>query len=553
MKKFLAILLVVVLALSLGLTAFAANDTTTITLPKKADHTYEIYQIFTGNLDAEDGTLNSIRWGLNGTGYDSSKTEQAFVDGDIINELADAVTLGTDTAKLAVIEKYVNLNGTPFDTVDSTEEGKAVEVPYGYYLIKDKAGTQTADESYTLYIVEIAGPVTLTAKDGVPEVVKEIELPDGEKTNVSENSVGDVIDYVITGTMPTNIADYEGYYYEFADTLTKGLTYKADSMKVTLDGKDVTDQVAITIGTYSATDGTAIKVVITDAKALKDADDALIPVTKDSKFIVTYSAILNENAVIDGPNENTVKVVFSNDPNHSGKGTTTENPKGETPDSTVATYTTELGIKKVDENGKVLTGAKFKIEGEGVVTTKVTGAKFEKAPYTAADGETVLTGTYYLLNDGSYTSTAPADNTASQYASTTETYVAVKFVKWIESTETIAKEAFVDENGEVKFTGLGEGTYTLTETVTPKGYNTIDPIDVTVTFVKTDDQGKALDNPYFTVEDGEQIMTVTVVNQSGTVLPSTGGIGTTLFYIVGGLAVAAAVILLISKKRVNAK
>ena len=144
-KKLLTVFLALVMALALAVPAFAAEEpkTYTITAPDN-DHTYEVYQIFTG--DYFEGVLSNIKWGKNGTGEVGKA-----VSSEIITELTGA-TESSDTEKLAVIEKYVNLESEEFGTVSN---GNPLSVPGGYYLIKDSDGSldEEEGEAYTLYIV----------------------------------------------------------------------------------------------------------------------------------------------------------------------------------------------------------------------------------------------------------------------------------------------------------------------------------------------------------------------------------------------------------------
>ena len=255
---------------------------------------------------------------------------------------------------------------------------------------------------------------------------------------------------------------------------------------------------------------------------------------------------------------NDVKLSYSNDPNKSGDGSTTppENPNkptpthptGETPRDEVVTYTTELTILKTDEDKKFLPGVEFTLTGDGVNIVLVTQETFTEA----ADGE------YWKLKNDTYTTTAPTvaddetDNTAD-YASTETKYTKTTSVvaKGNGKTETDVVGT-VQADGTVTFKGLGAGEYTITETKTLPGYNTIDPITFTLTFDATKSPMFASDNDKVTVGT-DNMLDTSIVNQKGSLLPSTGGIGTTIFYIIGGILVVGAAILLITKKRMSSE
>lgn len=537
MKKFVSVLLAVMMVVSLmSISVFAAN--TTITAPE-GDREFEIYQIFTGDLS--DKTLSNLAWGSNGIGT-----------GDAADAADDLVGLD-GAAAAAAAAALVDWDTEPLDTIT---DGESISVLTGYYLAKDVSELEDG-EAYSLYLVKVVGPVTLAPKADAPEVVKTIVEGNAE-VDVNEASVGETVTYKFVGTVPSTIADYATYFYKFTDTLSKGLTYN-DDLTVTVNGVDATKYFYVDDSEYSATNGTTITVSIKDLKALalvEDEDEEAVfgAITAATEVVVTYTATVNENAVINGANPNEVDLTYSNDPNDSGTPGTTpppenppeepkpDNPTGKTPKDEVETWVTELTVLKVDENEDPLTGAAFKLTGTGVIKTKVTGTKFEKTPYTAKEGETVQTGTYYLV-DGKYSTTAPEETEG------VDTYVCVDFSSWITKTETVNVEAYVDGNGVLKFTGLGAGEYTLTEIATPAGYNSIDPITFTISF---DDEEKTFSGTD-PVEELQSGLTVTIENKPGTVLPETGGIGTQIFYILGGVLVVAAAVVYVTRKRMSAE
>lgn len=535
-KKLISFLLTILIVMSLSATVFAA------------DEDYQIFQIFTG--DYSNGILSNVKWGENGSG-----TKGNAVDDSILTELENVKDSTSDTEKLAVITKYANLESTPFKTGSTTSYDN---LPNGYYLVRNTPNTQNGtNEFYTLYVVQVVdGTLSFNPKGDVPESTKKI-IEGENKVDVNEASIGDKIDYEITGTLPTNFADYNTYYYEFTDTLSKGLTFNND-LKVTIGENDVTKYFYVNATTYSAATGTTITIAIKDIKTLNNVAD--ITIDKDTTIIVTYSATLNENAVIAGEgNPNDVVLKYSNDPNNSGVGTTDapdenpeaptpEYPTGETPRDEVKTYTTELTILKHDEKNDILVGAEFTLTGSGVNVVLVSTEKFTEA----VDGE------YWLLVDGTYTKTAPTitggdDDNSDKYSSTTTKYnKSIELVaKGSGKNETNVVGMVDSETGTITFTGLGAGTYTITETKTPAGYNTIAPIEFTLTFNAQTNTFESNNSSIVVGEDNK--LDITIVNKSGMQLPSTGGIGTILFYAIGSVLVLVAVVLLITKKRMNAR
>ena len=558
MKKIISMILCLMLVLSLATTAFAAETT----------YQYEVYQIFTG--DFSDGVLSNVKWGQNGKLEDTVIEPGDDVDSDTLDALEAVDPDASWETKLAVILQYADLTpANAFKTVTGTGKTLTIDnLPNGYYLVKDVAGSLNGvyEEAYTTYIVEVVdGEMTISRKDSVPSVEKDIMDPSAVKEN--EASIGETINYQITGSLPTNIDDYDTYYYVFTDTLSEGLTY-TNNMQVTVNGKNVTDYFYKNV-TVNEDGTTRIVVGIPDLLALElikeDLDSetegvqTVGDITNQSNVVLTYTAVLNENAVVGAPgNPNKVDLEYSNDPNNDGEGAINppekpddddempepddDQPTGKTPEVEVVTYTTELTIKKTDEDGKILTGAAFKITGKGVYSVVVTAERYEVATEN---------GTHWLLKDGTYTDDEPNDDTKDEYADVNTKYVLKTVVETQTKTQDMDVNAYVGEDGTVKFTGLGAGKYTITETATPAGYNSIAPFDVEIvwnggdswTYIGTDE-----------VEvEGEtvNINQVTVVNQAGSTLPETGGIGTTLFYVFGTIMVLGAAVLLITKKRMS--
>lgn len=489
-KKLLAMILSMIMVLAMAAPAFAAEDETsspaststyTITAPSN-DHTYEVYQIFTG--DYADGVLSNVKWGKNGTG-----TEGEAVSADIITELTG--TTGTDTAKLEVISKYVNLESTEFGTV---KDGSTLDVPGGYYLIKDVDGALEGEEdAYTLYVVEVVGDVIIEPKSDVPESekkVKDTNDTDGTTTDWQDSAdwdIGDKVPFQLKGTVADDYDNYKVYQFIFHDKESAGLTFDSTSVKVYVDGTEITT--GFEVKTSGLDDGCTFEVVFEDLKKIES-------VHAGSDITVEYESELNTNAVIGSQgNPNKMHLEFSNNPNDEQGGET-----GETPDDTVIVFTYKTVINKVDGENQPLTGAEFTLE------KKVKG-----------EGETY-------------------------------TWEAIAVVKNEEGTT-------------FTFSGLDDGDYRLTETKPPDGYNTIDPIEFTITAehdIKSDNpaltslNGNATTGEItFTSITNEGSLTADVVNQSGATLPETGGIGTTIFYIVGGILVVTAGILLITKKRMS--
>ena len=589
-KRIASLVLAMVMVFAMSVTAFASNVNTpagegnfTITIgDTTSGYSYQAFQIFSGDLnEAANGikTLSNIEWG---EGVDKAKLATAFKGTEFEGKTAEEVAKlladtnlnaeDTDDAKAfaAAIANSLNeskaISATENTGVNYTISGLSA----GYYFVRNNA--VPTDGAYTRYILEVVGNVNPTPKRGVPTPDKKIVEThthteacyeqDGttlkcekteDKVDVNEASIGDVINYEITGSMPSNIADYKTYTYIFADTLSKGLTFNND-VTVTVDGIDVTKY--FYIGNEVVENGTAITIGMQDILALKLAQEKVrIDFTEDTKVVVTYSATLNTDAVIAGAgNPNEVVLQYSNNPNQSGEGATeppTDKPEkptppeGVSPKKEVVTYTTELAILKTDEAGKILEGAEFTLTGNGVKVSLVTTETFESAE----------DGAYWKLKNGSYTTVAPVTEPADKANVDSYDIEAGKFnlVRKIttDATDPTKAVAMIDKDGRVTFTGLGVGKYTITESKTPAGYNTIDPITFEVQFDPATKTFSAKDD---VVSLGvNNTLETTIVNQKGSLLPSTGGIGTTIFYVVGGILVIGAGILLVTKRRMKAQ
>ena len=173
------------------------------------------------------------------------------------------------------------------------------------------------------------------------------------------------------------------------------------------------------------------------------------------------------------------------------------------------------------------------------------------------------TGTYWALTDGTYTTTDPSTSgvDTTKYVDTSKKYKRTTiFTQKGNIATPVEVKGFVDDDGWIIFKGLGAGKYTLTETTTPKGYNTVSPINIIISndkvasaFSKTNPNWKVVKDadPDVELTASDYIYGLQVVNVKGATLPSTGGMGTRLFYIIGGLLVAGSLVLLVTKKRMS--
>lgn len=524
MKKVMALLLSLVMVLAMSIATFAgegsavSSTTYTITIKNaETGHTYEAYQIFAGTLS--EGVLSDISWGDGVSVFEYGNTNVAK---DIAKTLTDANA--ADFASVA---------GGKLTAITSGKysNGKITDLTAGYYLVKDK-GPVSGHSSYTSYLLKVAGNVEVTPKTGVPTVEKKVKEnvktvnENGTETDsnipsyqipakyndVADYNIGDKVPFQLVGTMPSNIDKYEHYYYEFADTLSNGLTYNGDAV-VKIDGNSI-DGSKVTV----KINGNSLKVIFNDIKEVA-------AVTKDSIVTVDYTATLNSDAVIglDG-NPNEVKLIFSNNPNMTGDGTGKPDDTGETPIDKVIVFTYELDVEKVDGTN---TATKLK-DAEFVLKRKV--------------GENTE---YAVVNNKE------------------------RLEKWVASIDDATK-LVTGADGLVKVAGLDDGTYYLEETKAPSQYNKLSKdVEIVISTKTKNNQiwtgtaSDALTKIEVTVTDVKTVKTdgnvksgsvkVTVENYKGSELPSTGGMGTTIFYVVGSILVLGAAILLITKKRMSAR
>ena len=432
-----------------------------------------------------------MKWGKNGTG-----TQGDNVSEKILTELKNAN--GSDTEQLAVITKYAKLQSS--DKFGTVTYESPLEVPSGYYLIKDEDGSQENEQdSYTLYIVQVVGEnITIAPKAGVPESEKKVDDKNDSNTREDEESwqdsadydIGDHVPYQLTATLPDNVSNYTSYTLKFVDTMSRGLTYDADSAEVFVNGKSA-GKLEPTSANYSGdddryTDGTVLTWNFANIKAA--------PYNAGNNAVITieYTATLNNNAVMGSAgNPNKMHIEFSNNPN--GEGT------GQTPDDTNIVFTYKVVVNKVDEDKKPLAGAQFTLQKK------------------QANG----------------------------------------------SWEDIGSATVSENQATFTFSGLDDGDYKLIETVTPDGYNDIADIEFTITaehdILSDDPRLTSLTGDTttgeitFTPNTSNGSLTTDVENKSGAELPETGGMGTTIFYVFGAILVIGAGVLLIARRRTDSE
>lgn len=545
-----AMVFTVFMVMSMSITAFAA-DSYTITINKPTNdtnsHTYDAYQVFTGNVSG--GVLTEIEWG---TGVNATTLLAALKADTTIGTAFTTCTGASDVAGVlenqteddAFMRAFANVVADHLATKTVTAGSSPITVTSaGYYFIKDTDDSQDGNDysAYTRFILKVAtANVEVNAKEVIPTFDKNITVG---TTKVKNNtaSVGDTVNYQIDSKVP-DMDGYTKYFFVIEDTMTAGLTYNRD--------------VEVTIGTTTL-DASDITLESVTDRGFRLAIKNFIQYQsqKGADIKVTYSAKLNSNAnITTGTNDNTAKLIYSNNPNVTPSSTTdfpgTGDVTGHSPEIKTVTGTSAIAIHKVDGVTKAdLAGAKFKIEGTGVKAVLVNGAIFKES----------TTGTYYMLKNGTFTTTEPTTQTQDQYDSTTTKYENITVVDKDLTLTDINQTAYSGSDGLIKFAGLNAGTYTITELAAPEGYNKISPDSFTVTL--SAEYAAATDSFTWKLTKGSSeltpgtdgYITFDVENNQGATLPGTGGMGTTVFYVVGGLLIICAGALLITKIRMNRK
>ena len=479
MKKIISLIMALAMVLAIAVPVMAEGTTYTITINNNdVGHTYEAYQIFTGDLHGS--VLSNIEWGNDIT--DAGKTALQSTAG--VNNAAGVADKleGESSAKQFAESVSAYLTSTPSGTSTAGDGVYTISgLEPGYYLIKDEDNSlEGKDTTYTEYIIKIVKNIEIEPKDSEATFEKKVEDCNdslGRTTDWQDSAdydIGDKVPFQLKATLPANVTSFSTYKVVFHDTLSAGFTYDGGA-KVFVDGHDKTT--SFSFSQHTGENGTTILTFSCD-------DVKALGATNDSEIRVNYTATLNANAVIGLPgNPNTAYLEYSNNPNATGTGNSVEDK--------VVVFTYKVVINKVDGDQKPLAGAEFKLE------KKISGAERKLITTIKADSGTTFS-----------------------------------------------------------FEGLDDGVYVLTETLTPAGFNKIDPIEFTIAAIHDveSDEPTLLTltgGDLLTGEVSTGVLTGKVVNESGATLPETGGIGTTLFYVLGAILVLGAGVALVTRKRMS--
>ena len=486
MKKLMAALLAVAMVCAMAIPAFAdkgnnKDNKGSITIGNAVvGEDYTIYKMF--DLTSFDTDADTYSYTVVDAWKDFFKTSAAGSN-YIKLENGHPTWVGGGTAEdyeqfakaaLDYATKH-SITATAKDTATSTTV-KFDNLDLGYYLVDTSLGVLCG-------LNTTAPNVTINEKNQAPTIDKTVETSPNNWAASNTAKIGDTVNYKVTITVQT-----ANNHYVLHDTMSEGLTFNKDSVKVTVNNDNVAASGHYTLVTEGLTDGETLNI--------KFEDSYIATLAAGTKIEVTYSAVVNEKAKVDSDeNKNEAHLVYGN------------NHKTESTHSETKTYLYQFDlVKYCGTSGKLLGGAQFKLyDANG---TEIKLVKNEDGTYRVATAEE-----------------KPVD------------YI------------------LTVEGQTVRISGLDKKVYYLEETVPPAGYNRLTErvtVDLS-TGSKKADLTKIIDGKIDVtdVTNVAHVGGVPVMNNAGTTLPSTGGIGTTLFYVIGGGLMVAAAILLITKKRME--
>lgn len=538
-KKLLAALLAVAMVCAMAIPAFAYEPWETKEDLNK-NHDYIAFQIFKGVISSKDNpTLSGVTWGSHITHPDDflEKLKDAPIIGAQFQSIdaidaTDATDAATVQKVLAVISQwsdsdddsiafarfvchYLYSNGDPQSTI--VGHGGAIKIPEpGYYLIVDTINFNDGDyyhayNSFLLVNDTHQGEYNVIINHKVVKPTVEKKVYDNDNNDISsaggwgssaDHAINEKFQFQLIAKLPAGRDEGRAYdYYKeyavlFNDTLSEGITYdKLDSVVINSNGHtyDITNDTS----KYTITESqNSFVVKIPDVKTCAEGLD----LNDGATITVTYTAHLNDKAYVNTrsgstENKNSVQLQYSNNPRPGEYW-------GTTPKSEVYVYTYQLNNTKraEKEDGTPLPGAGFRLYSN-----------------EACHDEDEIK--LKMNDDGTYSRDF--------------------------STEGKGVEMISGQDGQFNVKGLDAGTYYLKETTPPSGYSACANKEIVISATHNGNH----------VELDSSKLSTTIINKKdgGITLPSTGGIGTTIFYVVGGGLMVAAIVLLVTKKRMENK
>lgn len=523
MKKVFAAAAAIATVFGLAATTVAtanAADNATLTVSttdaKFAGKTVNAYKMFSATVSGDGKAVSYTLTDEWKPFFKNSVGLTGVTDENVNDKANDYVSKLKDSTLVAFATKASNWAQTKANniTADATatvsadaSNGKYTAtftgLGYGYYVVAVPGATlANAKSQYATLVSVHSTKVDADIKGDLPTVDKKVQV-DGTGKDATDAKIGDTLTFTLTSTIP-DMSAYDTYTFNFKDTLSKGLTFgQVKSVKV--ENVTLTENTDYTVTTPTASNNNTLTVAMKDFKTKQQANAG-------KKITVTYTATLNENAVVGGAgNVNSAKIQYSNNPSTNGTG--------ESEPSKVRVFTYGFTVDKYTGD-------------YGENATRLAGAEFTLAP---KNGTAI---SFVQVNAGS--GTAKAEYRVANAGETG-------------ATTTIITPA----NGKVVFEGLKNGEYTLTETEAPAGYNKLasaigvkvngqndgtDTTNATVTITyNNDNNGSNYDQ---TASNG----VIPVRNKSGVTLPGTGGMGTIAFTVIGVLVIALGVAWTLKRK-----
>ncbi len=507
LKRMMAVLLAMVMALAMSVTVFAAEGQGSLTVKVKANNTLEgqtlnVYKLFdlsvsgtnyayTVNETYKKGIITALGLTEEEPEPDSAALYDAIskLKGTALQDFAEDFTAYALTNSLTATK-------TSEKITSAVKEYTFTDLDYGYYLVYQ---TGTKELQSSLVSVDEAEGTEVDLKGEAPSITKDAQNTEG--TSIDSVEIGQIVKYVITGTIP-DTTGYDSYVYKIKDTLTTGLDFVKDA-----DGTVVDDvnayPVSVKIGEGQATPQTAKLSGDNNRTMTLDLSQWIKgnQTSKGSEFTVTYYAKVNANAVV--TEKNSASLEYGNDQDN----TITTTPIQE------KTPTFPLQIKKYADGVNYLGGATFRIY---------------RSELDAQGNQNAIAVTG---GNGSYTVNPVQTGEGLSY-----------------DMVSANKEVGVGSGFNLKLNGLAAGDYWIVETDAPEGYNGVTaPIKVTVT-ASTDGN---VDNWTISQKgDVEEDKVIDIENSTGAMLPGTGGMGTILFTVTGvALIIAVAGSFVVSRRR----